>query len=127
VVERAPRRGDHDIDAASQCAELLLECLAAVDRKDSDFDCLAVAVHRFGHLHSQLPGRDEDQRTDIRALRRQALEQRQREGRCLPGAGRSLAEEVAARQQRRNCLPLNRSWFFIAERVECPQQSLVEA
>ena len=53
-------------------------------------------LHRLGHLHGELAGGDEDQRTDARALGAEALQQRQREGGRLSGPGSRLAEEVAA-------------------------------
>ena len=56
-----------------------------------------------------------------------ALDQRQREGRRLAGAGRRLAQEIAASQQRRDSLPLDRRGLFIAQRVEGGQQGCFQA
>jgi hypothetical protein len=43
------------------------------------------------------------------------LQQRQREGRRLAGAGGRLAEQVAAGEQRRNRLALDRGRLFVTE------------
>jgi hypothetical protein len=127
VVERAPRRGDHHVHAPPQSAELLLECLPAVDRQHPDAERLPVAVHRLGHLHGQLAGRYQDERAHTGSLSSQSLQQRQREGGRLAGAGRGLAQEVAAVEQRRDRLLLDRSRFLVAQRIERAQQRLIEA
>ncbi len=56
------------------------------------------------------------------ASRRQAIEQRQRERGGLARAGRGLAEQVAAGEQHRNGLALNRCGFFVAERGDGADQ-----
>ena len=56
----------------------------------------------------------------------QALEQREREGGRLAGAGGGLAEQVAALQQRRDRLALDRRGLFVAERGQRGDQLVGE-
>ena len=62
-----------------------------------------------------------------RARMGNALEQRQRERRRLAGSGCRLAQEIAACQQRRDRLPLDRRGLFIAQRIERGQQGGFQA
>ena len=55
------------------------------------------------------------------------LQERQREGRGLAGAGRGLAEQVAAREQRRDRLALDRGRLLVAEVGERGEQLGAEA
>ena len=54
-----PGRGDDDVHAVAQGAELAADRLAAVDRQHPGAELAAVAVHRLGHLHGELAGRHE--------------------------------------------------------------------
>jgi hypothetical protein len=119
VIQRASRRGDDDADAAFQGADLLRDRRAAIDRHDADANALGVLVDRFGHLHCQLAGRHEHQAAGVlRLLLRQPLQHRQREGRGLPGAGRRLREEIALRDEQRDCLTLNGCRLLVSERAD---------
>ncbi len=64
---------------------------------------MRVLVDRLGHLHRQLARRHEHERARRAAtalrIAAQPMEQRQRERGRLAGAGRRLAEQVAAREQ----------------------------
>ena len=134
VVERAPRRRDHHVDAPGQRPELLADRLAAVDRDDPRAQVVPVAVHRLGDLDGQLPRRHQHQRErrDLGARPRDPLEHRQRERRRLAGARRGLPDEVAARQQGRDGEPLDGRRLLVAEARQRthelrPQLELVEA
>ncbi len=84
----------------------------------------AVAVQRLRHLHRQLAGRreHEGQRPARHARGRgQALQQRQREGRRLAGAGGGLPEHVATGEQRRHGLGLDRRRLLVAEGRTAPR------
>ena len=52
---------------------------------------------------------------------------RECEGRRLAGSGCRLTQEIAARQQRRDRLPLDRRRLLIAQRIERGQQGRFEA
>ena len=74
---------------------------AAVDRQHARAELAAVAVDRLGDLHRRARGSGTSTSADRRACRRrrgEPLQQRQRERRGLAGAGRRLAEQVAARR-----------------------------
>ena len=61
VVQRAAWRGDDDVRAAIEGANLLLHCRAAVERDDDDAGPVGVLVDRLADLHRQLARRDEDE------------------------------------------------------------------
>ncbi len=125
VVDGPAWRGDDDIDAAAKPAQLLADRLAAVDRQDPDADLLAVAMERLGNLHREFAGRHEDEPCGPPLLdhsERQPLEHRQREGRGLAGAGRSLGQDVAAGLEDGDRLALDRRRLLVAERGERGQQ-----
>ena len=69
VVQRAARRGDDDVDAALERADLPVHRRAAVDRHRDDAERLPVPVDRLGHLHRQLARRHEHQRRGALARR----------------------------------------------------------
>ena len=129
MVDRATRRRDHDIDPAAEAAQLLPDRLAAVDGHDPGAERLAIDVEGLGDLHGELAGRDDDEgagavgsgRAD-----RDALEDRQREGRGLAGAGRRLGEDVAAAEQQRDGLALDRRRLLVAQVGDRGEQALVE-
>ena len=52
----------------------------------------------------------------------EAAEQRQREGRRLPGTGGGLAEQVASLEQRRDRLGLDRRRLLVAQRDQPLEQ-----
>ena len=66
VVDRPARRGDDDVDAVAQGAELAADRLAAVDRQDPHAELAPVAVHRLGHLHGELAGRHQHEGDGLR-------------------------------------------------------------
>ena len=133
VIDRAPRRGDDDVDPALQGAKLLLNGLATVDRDDAGSERVPVLVHRLGDLHRQLPRRNEDERARpsrlIAASRFvvDALEQRQRERRRLSRSRGRLTEQVASLEQRRDGLALDGRGLLVAERCERFEQRVREA
>ena len=121
VVEGAARRGDGNVDAAAERADLLLHRRAAVERHDLDARATGVLVNRFRHLHRKLARRDEDETSRMTAaliVFEQPLDHRKREGRGLAGAGGGLGKQVAAGQHQRDGFTLDRCRFFVAERGE---------
>ena len=137
VVQRPARRGDDDVRASIERAELLLHRGAAVERHRAEPGAAGVLVNRLAHLHRQLargheheargasgrdgflparlPGRPFSLAFHLRG-HRQTLNHRQREGGCLAGAGFGLRQQVAAREDQGNRLALDRRRLFVAER-----------
>ena len=119
MIERAARRGDHDMGAAFEGADLLMHRRAAVKGQHRKADALRVLVDRFGDLHRELARRYQH---DAAGLIRTGtafadpLQHRQRKRRGLAGAGAGLAEEVAPLEQQRDRLALHRGRFFITKR-----------
>ena len=124
-----PGRRDDDVDAAPEAAQLLADRLAAVDRQDPRAELAAVLRERLGDLHRELARRDQDERrgAPVAGLADgDALERRQREGGRLAGPRRRLGQQVAAGQQRRDRLALDRRRLLVAERRDGAQQAGVE-
>jgi hypothetical protein len=113
VVEQAARRGDEDVDAAGQRADLRVVLHAADDDGDRRADVPAVGLEAGRDLGGELARRGQDQcpgRFRLQGLLvgdEQAMQDRQREGRGLAGAGLGDAEQVAARHHRRDRLDLD--------------------
>ena len=124
VVAGAPRGRHDDVHAAGQDLQLALHGLAAVDRQDAGAELQPVLVDRLGDLDGELARRDEDERDRVgaRALRRHPVQDRQREGGGLARAGRGLAEEVAAGDDGRDRLALDRRGLLVAEGREGLQE-----
>ena len=136
VVEQAAGRGDHDLGARSKLGGLRLEADAAVDRGRPDRAVLAVGPDALLDLDGELAGGDDDEDADRRAgggrggpaalLRRevargladaglvQDLDDREDEGRGLAGAGLGAGEEVAALEDQRDRLALDRGGLGVA-------------
>ena len=119
VVEQAAGRGDQDVEAAGQGLDLRAVLGAAEDDGDAHVQVLAVATEAFGDLGGQLAGRRQHDaaRAAARAgpaVFRQAVQDRQGEGRRLAGAGLGDAEQVLAGQHGRDGLGLDRGRGLIA-------------
>ena len=110
-----PGGRDDDVDPALEHLELPADRLAAVDGEHPRAEVAAVPVHRLRHLHGELAGRRQHQGARRGPAGPQPLQQRQGEGRGLAGAGRGLAEDVAARQHGRDGLALDRRRLLVPE------------
>ena len=103
-VEQPAGRGDEDLDAAAQRLDLRVHRHAAVHDGRAQRDRPAVGADALVDLHGEFAGRDEDERADRVAGRRegrvgvraQPVEDGQGEGRGLAGAGLGGGEDVAA-------------------------------
>jgi hypothetical protein len=118
VIERAARRRDDDVSPALERADLQIHRRPAVEGDDTKPDALGVFVDRFGHLHGKLTRRYEDQALDVLvrfAGLRDALQHRERERGCFPGAGRRLCENVAPAQEHGDGLALHGCRFLVTE------------
>jgi len=129
VVERAPGRGDHDVDAGAQRMELAADRLAAVHRQHAHAERLAIAVHRFRHLHRELARGHQHHGGGGLALSfvEDALQDRQRERRCLAGTGGGLPQQVLAGDEGRDGLALDRRRLFVAEHGQGGKDPGIEA
>ena len=118
VVEQAARGRDDDLGAVAQRADLRIEADAAVDRDRPDRLLVAVRPDALLDLERELTGRGEDQGADqataLGPAGVQALDHRQHEGRRLAGAGLGAGEEVAAGEDERDGLGLDRGRLGVA-------------
>ena len=119
VVEQPAGGRDDDLGAGAQRADLRVEADAAVDRGRADGVLGAVGPDALLDLERELAGRGEDQRADdaraaLRARRVQALEHRQHEGGRLAGPRLGAREDVAAGEDERDGLCLDRGGFRVA-------------
>ena len=118
VVERTAGRRHDDVGAVAERAHLRRHRRAAVHRHHREPQSPRVLVHRLRDLHRQLAGGDEHETAGApaRAGGVETLQHRQRERRRLAGAGGGLPEHVAALEQERDGLALDRRRFLVAER-----------
>ena len=125
-VEQTARRGDENVAAAIKRAGLLANGHAAEHALDREAQVLGIAAHVVGDLGGQLAGRRKHQHAATGILARlgiggQAVQRGQRESGGLAGAGLGDAQQVAAFEQRRNGLALDRCGIgiaFVCERAE---------
>ena len=103
-VEQPAGRRDEDLDAGAQRLDLRVHRDAAVDDGRAQRHGPAVGADALVDLHRELAGRDEDERADRMAGRRERrvrvrpepIEDGQREGGGLAGPGLRRGEDVAA-------------------------------
>jgi hypothetical protein len=113
-VEHAADRADDDRRAALQIRLLVADRRAAEDRDRVDALARPVRAQRLGDLDAQLARRREHQRLDVVVARIGELDHRQPERRGLAGAGLRLADDVAALEQHRDRLLLDRAGRLVA-------------
>ena len=126
VVDRPARRGDDDVHAVAQGAELAEDRLPAVDRHDLGADAAPVAVARLGHLHGQLAGRHQHEGDRVTGRVVDELQRRQREGGRLAGAGGGLPEHVAAGEHLGDGVALDRRRLLVPERGDRLEQARLQ-
>ena len=81
----------------------------------------AVRAQRLGDLDAQLAGRREHERLDLGTVGIDVLDHRQPERGGLAGAGLRLADHVAALEQRRDRLLLDRARLLVADVLAAPR------
>ena len=121
VVDRASRRRDDQVDAAPQAAQLLADRLPAVHRQHADARRPPVAVDRLGHLHRELARRHEDEPANppvAAIVPSDPVDRRKGEGRRLARARRRFGEDVAALEERRDRLALDRRRLLVTQLAE---------
>ena len=86
-------------------------------RDEAGAELAAVGVERLRHLQGELPRghEDEGRRATTPVAGVEALQDGEREGRCLAGARRRLAQEVAAAHEGWDRGGLDRSGLLVAE------------
>ncbi|VVE71164.1 hypothetical protein PPN31119_03838 [Pandoraea pnomenusa] len=123
VVEQTSRRGNENVDAARELLDLRHHRHTAEHGHRRETQILAVLGHALLDLGRQLARGGQHERAH-RALavgrrrtraRREHLQDGQREAGGFAGAGLGAGEEIAALQDGRNRLQLNRSRVGIAE------------
>ncbi|MFO0637363.1 MAG: hypothetical protein U0168_31445 [Nannocystaceae bacterium] len=116
-IEQPSRRGDEDVDALGQLAQL--RCLgdAAEDHRVPQIEVLAVGLEAGADLGRELARGREHQRAQHRVVagaRVDALQDRQGERGGLAGAGLGAADDVAAREHGADGLLLDRRGLAVA-------------
>ena len=122
-IEQPARRGDQDVDAVEQRANLRAHRHAADRQRRPQMQVAAIGAEAVEDLAGQFARRAEHQDAAALAHRRprqggELMQDRQREGRGLAGAGLGNADHVAARHQERDGLGLDRGWrevLFLGE------------
>ena len=130
VVECASWRRDHHVDAPLERTNLLFHRRAAVYGKHGGAEWLAVAMDGLGHLHGKLTRRHEHQRRQSRPRRKRrvdVVQQGQRKGGGLAGAGGCHGQHVASRHEGRDRGALNWCRFLVAQRGQRVEQTGVKA
>jgi len=122
VVQQAAGRRDEDLDTRQQHLGLRFDRHAAVHDAGAQRHRAAVRADRLIHLDRELSGRDEDQRANRVAGRREArggvlaeaVEDRQRKRRGLAGAGLGGGEDVPTLEDERDGGRLDGRGFDVA-------------
>jgi hypothetical protein len=130
-IEQPPRRCNQDIEAARDGAQALRIGNAAEDDTDRKPHELAVGLGAGGDLCRKLARRRKHQHANVAGLgnvarRSKAVERGQHEGCGLAGAGLGDAEQIAAGQNRRDRLALDRRRLRIILRGERIEKGLRE-
>ena len=113
-VEQAARGGDEHVETAADFADRAGHGGAAEDHADADVLALGIDAGMVGDLRGKLAGRGEHQHPGAAVDRtrtiggHQPVERRQHERRGLAGAGLGDAEQIAALQDDRDRLGLDR-------------------
>ena len=121
-VEQAARRGDQNVNAAAQLADLRAHAHAAKDHGGLQVKVFAVGAHGLFHLSRQLTGGCQHQGANADTAefvldtfaQAELVQHWQGEGSCLAGAGLGAAQQVLSGQHRRDGLGLDRRRCFIA-------------
>ena len=116
MIEQTAGRGDDDLGAAAQRADLATEADATVDGRRA---CVAAGVgaDRLLHLEGELAGWGEDQRANMATIRRtlsQALEHGEDERGRLAGAGLSAGQQVSPGEDERDRIALHGCWIDVS-------------
>ncbi len=117
-VEQAARRGDEHVDPGGERTDLARDRHAAEHGHDAELEELAIGGEALGNLAGQLAGRGEHQHAAAldRArlgVVRHVMERGEGEGGGLAGAGLRDAAQIAAVEQGRDRLRLDRGGILV--------------
>ena len=150
-IKQAARRSNQSVDAVPQRLDLSVLRDAAEDNRLSQRRVSSVAFEAVADLRCQFAGRGEHQSANRPRLRPrslvsssmllvavwllgrrvprivQSLEHRQRKGSRLTGASLSAADQVATGEYHGNRLRLNRSRYFVVQRIGGADKRLGQA
>jgi hypothetical protein len=116
VVVDPPRRPDDHVDAMVERRALALHRAPAAQGEHAGVrQRTREPPQLLGHLRGELASRAQHERPGPPAAPRDPRQQREPERRRLAGAGRGLAEDVAAVQHRRQGERLDRRHLDVAE------------
>ena len=109
-----------DVHAAAHRGDLRILADATVDQRLLETDVSTVSGETLADLAGQFAGRCQHQRAALARLDLlgplvDRMEDRQGETRCFAGAGLGATEKVAAFQQQRNGLGLDRRWSGVVQ------------
>ena len=125
-VEQAARRRGEDVHAVREILALLAVADAAVDDGHAQVGILGKILERLLDLHREFARGLEDEAAHL-AVRREPLENRQRERRGLARARLCRADHVAAGEHHRDRLRLDRGRRLIAHLLHSEGEAVVEA
>ena len=134
VIQQAPGGCHQNFHAFCQRGFLRFDVDAAEHHGRAQRDMLGVGFYAFFDLYRQFTRRSQDQcanrvacrRGAIAGMRQQALQQRQREGRRLAGAGLRHCHQVASCQNLGDSLRLDRCRLSVTFFLNGPQNLRVE-
>ena len=135
MVEQTARGGHQDLHTLAQRLHLRIHRHTAVDGEDAKRSVAAEVAHALLDLQREFAGGSQDERPHRVPCRRgagvgvrqHALQDRQREGGGLAGAGLCDSDDVAALHRGRDCLHLDWCRRGVTEFVEGPLDQWVEA
>ncbi len=131
-IEQAAGRGDENIDALTHLPDLPIDRHTAEHHRDGKPQELAVIDKALRDLACELAGRRKDQHAARAGLAltivlRETVQRRQREGSGLAGAGLGDTAKIAAIEQCRDRLSLDRRRHVIALGGQCLEDRLGKA
>ena len=132
VIDQASRRGDEDVEAASQRLDLLAVLHAAEHHRHLEAKVFAIGAEAVSDLGRQLAGGRQDQSAAAPTRRRawvglQEVEDGEGKGGGLAGAGLSDAQKVAAGHDAGNGLRLDRRGDRVTFGGQSQEERLGEA
>ena len=125
MIQQSTRRCDDNIRTFAKLRNLCVDAHAAVNHSGSERQEFTIGAHALRNLRCQFACRGEYQRTDASAIDGAVLQAMQHwQGKACGLAGTRLGpgQHIAAFENARNCLLLNRSCGFVALLFDGAQQ-----
>jgi len=114
-IQDAAHRADDDVPARSQLRLLVADRRATEDGDHVDAGVRPIRAQRLRHLDAELARGRQHERLHGGLGRVDVLEDRQAKSSCLAGSGLRLADHIAALQERRDRLLLDRARRGVAD------------